>query len=83
MQLSQGEQKAALQKWIGARSFDPSEKVEAVTAIYNECGIQQLTEQEMDKHYNNAIHHLNSVSVPEDKKSVLRGMAEMLMVREA
>ncbi len=82
LELATGDDKAKLNSWISNSTFDASEKVKAVTEVYNRLGVEQLAEAEMSKHFDKAIFHLNQITTTEVKKSVLRGMAEMLMVRE-
>lgn len=78
--------KEALQNWLqvpldSARD-DNSEKVKAVTAIYDQLGIRSLAEGEMQKHYEAGIAALESMQVDQAKKDMLRGFADSLMVRE-
>ena len=71
-----------LNRWTSDPTANPSEKVAAVTAIYNRLGIRELAESEMMRYFNRAMHHLEQVKVPDERKSVLREFAEQLMVRE-
>jgi len=82
LELATGDDKVKLNSWISNSSFNAAEKVHAVTEIYNRLGVEKLAEQEMSRHFEKAIFHLNQISTPDLKKSVLRGMAEKLMVRE-
>ena len=36
------EQRAELEKWINKRNFNTEEKIEAVTRLYNEIGVDNL-----------------------------------------
>ncbi|MBL0341544.1 MAG: polyprenyl synthetase family protein [Bacteroidetes bacterium] len=80
--LAQNENLEELNKWINAPAFDAIQKVNAVTAIYEKLNIKHLTELEMDKHFNAAISHFNSIDVAAPAKQTLLEMAERLMVRE-
>ncbi len=81
VELASGNEATALQKWL--TSTDASEqKVESVTAIYQKLNVKELAEAEMDKYFMEAMNHLNAVSVSDDRKSILKGFAEKLMVRE-
>lgn len=82
LELASGNDKLKLNNWISNPTFEASEKVAAVTEIYNRIGVEQLAEDEMSRHFDKALFHLNQIPVSESKKSVLRGMAEKLMVRE-
>ncbi|MES2592876.1 MAG: polyprenyl synthetase family protein [Bacteroidota bacterium] len=74
--------KEELHQWIHAPSFNPEEKIQAVTAIYNFLNIPELARNEMKKHYNSALVCLNKTPLAEAKKQQLIGFADSLMVRE-
>ena len=74
--------KEELQQWIAAPEFNPAEKVEAVTNIYNFLNVKELARNEMKKHYEKAISSLNTIPVSENKKQELIAFADSLMVRE-
>jgi len=71
-----------LQGWINAPEFKPTEKVEAVTSIYNFLGVKALAEKEMNRYYSRAMDSLKSIPVGEEKKQGLIAFADSLMVRE-
>ncbi|MCW3083396.1 MAG: polyprenyl synthetase family protein [Bacteroidetes bacterium] len=74
--------KEELQQWIAAPHFDPKDKVEAVTNIYNFLNVKELARTEMKKHFDLAIDCLKDIPVAADKKQALVAFAESLMVRE-
>jgi len=74
--------KEELQQWIAAPEFNPSEKVEAVTNIYNFLNVKELARNEMKKHYDSAIQSLQTIPAAEEKKETLIAFANSLMVRE-
>ena len=74
--------KEELQQWIYAPHFEPAEKIEAITRIYNFLNIPQLARSEMKKHYQLALSLLNNMSVETDKKEQLIQLTDSLMVRE-
>jgi geranylgeranyl diphosphate synthase, type II len=84
MEIAEGNRymKEELQQWINAPQFNPQEKVEAVTSIYNFLNVKDLAHQEMKKQYDLALTHLNPIPVSETKKQELITFAESLMVRE-
>jgi geranylgeranyl diphosphate synthase type II len=59
------------------------EKVQAITAVYDQLGIRQQTEQQIDFYFQQALQHLDAVQVPQERKEALRGLALQLMEREA
>jgi geranylgeranyl diphosphate synthase type II len=74
--------KEELQLWIAAPEFNPKEKVEAVTNIYNFLNVKELARKEMKKHYDAAIECLKDIPVAIAKKEWLIAFADSLMVRE-
>ncbi len=74
--------KEELQQWIAAPQFDPNEKVEAVTNIYNFLNVKELARNEMQKQYELGISALKKIPANEEKKQALIVFADSLMVRE-
>lgn len=76
------EQLDRLNAWVDADSFDPTEKIAAVTALYNEIGIKELCEKKMAEHCERALESLAAVNVPDAKKVELKNLMTELMYRE-
>ena len=57
------------------------EKIAEVIEIYNQIGIQQLTEKAIQIQYDKARESLLSVNVDPDKKHPLEELLEMLLKR--
>ena len=79
---AQGEDLETLMRWIDAKEFDRSEKVKAVTAVYDRLGIGDLAKAKMEEYYAEALAALDRVAVEESRKSTLRDYAAMMMKRE-
>lgn len=75
-------QLAQLMGWLTAESCVPSEKIQAVTELYNEIGIKAICESKMREYYTRAMESLAAVSVLADKKNELKDLMKQLMVRE-
>lgn len=73
----------ALQNWLQATTADATEKVKAVTAIYDQLGIRAHAETEMWKHYEIGIAALESMQADAAKKELLKKFTDGLMVRES
>jgi geranylgeranyl diphosphate synthase, type II len=58
------------------------EKVQAITAIYDQLNIRKQTEQQIDFYFQRALHHLDAVQVPIERKATIHGMALQLMERD-
>jgi len=72
-----------LKRWINMKEFNPHEKITAVKEIFSSLKIREAVENKMEHFYQQAVITLDLVSVPEERKKVLREFAETLMVREA
>ena len=58
-----------------------TEKIAAVTAIYNRLNIREICEEKMENYYREALESLGKVQVADDKKEELRKLAAKLMSR--
>lgn len=68
--------------WLTAESYISSEKITAVTTLYNEIGIRAICENKMREYYTRAMESLAAVSVAEGKKKELKDLMKHLMIRE-
>ena len=82
LQKANTSQKAELDLWINMNDADPAEKVKAVTAIYNDIGIPQLTKSMMDTYFDTALDDLDAMDCDDQAKMVLKQFAAQLMKRE-
>lgn len=76
-----GTTRSELNRWIEKKSFNPEEKISAITRIYNQLGIDRICENEMEKRYRNALKSLQKIQVEEDRKEMLYYLAEQMMKR--
>ena len=75
-------QRKELTRWVSARDFDRNEKVDAVTRLYNEIGINQLVQDKIAYYFEQSKKFLDAVNVPEEKKEELRKYAQKMMKRQ-
>ncbi len=75
-------QRKELTLWVSARDFDRNEKVDAVTRLYNEIGIDQLAQDKIAYYFGQSKKFLDAVNVPEEKKEELRKYAQKMMKRQ-
>ena len=75
-------QHAELNRWLNAEAFHPTEKIEAVTEIYNQLNIRNICESKMREYYTFAMESLAAVAVAEDRKKELKNLVKLLMYRE-
>lgn len=82
LELADKEQKAKLDHWLTAVTFNKVDKVEAVTAIYNEIGIRELTSAKIDAWFDKGFQTLEQLAVPADRKQPLIAFTRYLIDRE-
>ena len=75
-------QREELTRWVSARDFDRNEKVDAVTRLYNEIGVDQLAQDKIAYYFAQSKKFLDAVNVPEEKKEELRKYAQKMMKRQ-
>ena len=81
--LANEQQRNELNRWIGAKPENPEEKIAAVTYIYNELRLKELSEQKIESYFARAMEHLDAVKVQPEKKAVLKQLSERLMNRQS
>ncbi len=82
LQLTEGEREQQLNNWLQAKDFDPAEKVQAVTSIYGQLGIRELTEAKMNEYFTVGLQAMDQVDVPAARKKPLQDLVERLIYRE-
>ena len=75
------EQRSELMKWIDAKHFDRSEKVAAVTALYDQIGIRELCEQKINFYFDECRKYLAKVHVSDERKQQLLDYTDEMMKR--
>ena len=76
------EQYTELQRWISAVDVEPSEKIAAVTHIYNVMGIGKCCMEKSDAYYAEGLALLDSLSLPAERKEGLKQFVCSLMNRK-
>jgi len=71
----------SLLKWINKEEFDPAEKISAVTRIYDDLDIKELTKRSMDDYLAKALSELDKIKLPEENKFELKQIARKLTSR--
>ncbi|GAA4309127.1 polyprenyl synthetase family protein [Mucilaginibacter gynuensis] len=82
LELADSDQKQQLLQWIAATGFNTTEKVAAVTALYNSIQVRQHAETAMNTYAEIAFKALDAITLPEDRKQYLHNFADGLMVRD-
>ena len=70
-----------LEQWL-AINDRPKEKIEAVTRLYNEIGIDRMATEKIAFYFTESHRYLEAVNVDESRKIELRRYAERMMKRQ-
>ncbi len=70
-----------LQTWMKTTHKPEVEKIEAVKKIFKESGAEFTSRALVKYYHDNAMKHLDAVSVPANQKDILYGFSEMLLKR--
>ena len=82
IEKSKGDVREKLLKWLKRSVFDSDQKVREVTEIYDQLGIQDVTQEKVNFYFESAFDSLSRVDISEDKKSNLKSFTERLINRE-
>ena len=82
LNLADDARKAELQRWIERKDFCREEKIAAVTRLYNEIGIREMSEMKINEYFDQSQKYLDAIAVPEERKQALRQFTAKLMNRE-
>jgi geranylgeranyl diphosphate synthase type II len=83
LERASGTDAEALQYWLHAKDFVPSEKVSAVTGIYNTLLVRQEAEQKAEAFFQLSLQQLQAIEAEESLKTPLKQFAFMLMERQS
>ena len=81
LETAKNEDKEALLYWI-VNGTQSDEKIKAIRQLYDKLSVNEKTNNELQKYYNQAISALRNVSVETNKKKVLEDIAGDLINRE-
>lgn len=82
LELAEGLDAEELNFWLDSSNPIEEAKVNAVTNIYNRVGVRQLAEQEMTRFAKKALSDLDEINTADERKVILRGFADKLLIRE-
>lgn len=83
LQQAKGTLKEELTGWLTQKEFDKAEKVQAVTSIYDQLGIRQLTEARIGEYFARGFTNFEAVKADADRKKMLIQFAKQLVERES
>jgi len=71
-----------LNEWISKEQFEPKQKIQAVTELYNQIGVKAMCEEKILAYTKQAEKNLSALNVPDSNKQQLRKLMNDLMNRE-
>ncbi len=82
LKIAEGETARILTDWIAKKDFDKEQKVKAVTAIYEQLAIRQLTDKVIQDYFDQGYQALASIDIPDSRKAPLKEFADYLYHRD-
>jgi geranylgeranyl diphosphate synthase type II len=82
LNTSDEKEKRDLLFWLDCKD-KTAEKIEAVTGLYTRLHVKEKARAKMEQYYAKAKQAIQALDVEENKKSVLKDLAEELMDRES
>jgi len=82
LRKADGVQYMQLTEWLRREKYDPQEKIQAVTTLYDEIGVRPLAEAAINKYFEGALQSLDEVALPAERKQPLRALALSLLGRK-
>ncbi len=83
LERAEGKVRAELLDWVNRGVFDKSDKVDAVTAIYDQLRIRELTEGRIASYFAKGFTNLEQVTADPTRKNTLLTFAHQLVERES
>ena len=81
MELSNEAEKAELAKWLENAACDPSEKIAAVTAIYDRLRVGDMCRNQAEVYAEKSYDALRSASLGKDAEAFFESFGAMLLKR--
>lgn len=75
-------QKQTLEHWLSPQYHEPTQKVAAITAIYEETGAKDAIQTEMERYYQLAFEYLSYLQLPDAQLFNLTHLTQQLMNRQ-
>ncbi len=82
LKKAEGKLAEELNNWLKKEKFDSEEKVRAVTEIYDELKIPEMTRKKIDQYFDLGITQLDNFDGNQSSKELLKQYAVKLMNRE-
>jgi geranylgeranyl diphosphate synthase type II len=81
LEFSTGQLREELDFWLRADKFDEKEKIKAVTSVYDQLSLAEMTKKKITYFHQQSLKNLKNVKVSDDRKKALSDLAEQLIIR--
>ena len=81
LELASDDDKRRLEDFFKMPKGRDDAKMKAVLEIFDKYNVRQIVTDVMTKYYENSLRHLDSIALPEERKTVLRNYASSLYNR--
>lgn len=81
LEKARGEQKDELLKWLSKNKFDKKKKITAITRLYDQLNINELTLTKMQEYFNKGFLSLDRIKLSSEKKAKLANFTQKLIER--
>jgi len=82
LETASGNTKASLLNWLKKKEYDPSEKISAITSIYDNLSIRDITNNTIYSYYRKGTDILHHMTVDPTIKMILLAFIDRLLKRE-
>lgn len=82
LQTATGKLSEDLQYWLTQKTFVPEHKVRAVTQIYDQLDIRQVSQIKMEAYFTTGLRGLDQVDASVEAKTTLRQFVEKIIQRD-
>jgi geranylgeranyl diphosphate synthase type II len=83
LSLAKGKTLDLLNGYIKAENLDPDKKVAGVKDIYEELGVKKIAEAKIQEYYQKAILSFDKLKVNQERKNLLKCLADNIMSRSS
>lgn len=81
--LSSNTQRKELERWLIVKDYNPQDKINAITKIYNQLGIDKLCSKKIEHYFSLGEDFLQKINIEDSRKGMLRAFSETLLGRQS
>lgn len=82
LEISESSDKKVILEWINKSECNPQEKISSIKSIYEALNIRTLTEEHINRYYQQAMTVWERLNIEKHAKAELLSLAKMIMFRD-